>query len=61
MSGRRERPGTKEPNMNYQAAIETALAAIVQGEAANMSKATMNKRYKALFAAQGAAKTSGAW
>ena len=47
--------------MNYQAAIETALAAIVQGEAANMSKATMNKRYKALFAAQDAAKTSGAW
>ena len=42
--------------MTTQSAIETAAAAIRDGEARNLGRTAMARRYKALFAAEDAAK-----
>jgi len=48
---------TTTPAEKYQAAVAAARAA----ETAGMSTSTMNKRWKAVFAAEDAMKASGAW
>lgn len=46
---------------NLTATYEAARAAVLAGEAANLSDRTMNKRYKALHTAIDALKNAGVW
>lgn len=44
-----------------QSAIETAIRNIKDGEARGLGRKAMDRRYKALFAAEDAAKQNGGW
>lgn len=47
--------------ISHAAQIEAAQLAIKDGEARNLGRKAMDRRYKELFAAEDAAKAAGVW